>query len=367
MKKFYSWISILNDLFWYRIKNSTCLSVESLAVYRIIIGLFLLSRMPQSYSWISDYPQAFFDPPLFSLASLFSGFPAKGVFYFLDSILIASLFCFIAGIKVRYATILYLIFSIIGQSFKYSFGKIDHDVTLYVLLFCMILSGWGERMALVPDKEAKDKSNISKGLSLFAIVLCFAMFTAGIHKSLSWIDFNTNTSGFISWFNDGYYNLGRRNLLAPYVLYIPKIILEVIDYAAVAFELSPLLFLLISRKAWQTWLLIACVFHLSVAFMLNIFFTANAVAYLVFADYTSLYYRVQPLIDKVYIKLLSLTVLSMVFLYKSYQLIMQNTEDEKGSIGIGVDGYYSLFVMVFATSIFCWSVFQSPKNAYNCK
>jgi hypothetical protein len=69
------------------------------------------------------------------------------------------------------------------------------------------------------------------------------------------------------------------------------------DYAAVALELSPLFFLLHSRKGWRVWLLIVCAFHLVNTLLLNIAFIENTMVYLAFIDFTGLYHKLRSLIS----------------------------------------------------------------------
>jgi hypothetical protein len=172
---------------------------------------------------------------------------------------------------------------------------------LYALLGCMTFSGWGRHLAVLRDKKTKNNSTI-RSLSLLSVLLCFAMFTAGFEKALNWVDFDLKTNGFISWFRLGYYVYDRQFLLSHLVIYFPPLLLELFDYAAVALELSPLFFLLHSRKGWQVWLLIVCAFHLVNTLLLNIAFIENTMVYLAFIDYTGLYHKLRSLVSVSVIK-----------------------------------------------------------------
>jgi hypothetical protein len=108
------------------------------------------------------------------------------------------------------------------------------------------------------------------------------MFTAGFDKALHWINFDLSTGGFLSWFYSGYYILDRKLLLAPLVYRVPPQLFKILDYAAVAFELSPFFFLLAGRTAWRAWLLVAICFHLANALLLNIPFYGQVLVYLPF-------------------------------------------------------------------------------------
>ena len=300
MRRLYTWTNSLNELFWERVVRSTALSAESLSAFRVVFSFFLLvTHTP--FNWIAAAPRALFNPPVLSLANLFDGFPGTAFFIALDAASLLSLVCLAMGIRARTATIVYLLAAIIGQSFQYSFGKIDHPIMLYALLGCMTFSGWGQHLGVLRDKETKSDST-TRSLSLLSVLICFAMFTAGFEKALNWVDFDLKTNGFISWFRQGYYVSDRQFLLAHLVNYFPPLLLESFDYAAVALELSPLFFLLHSRKGWRVWLLIVCTFHLFNTLLLNIAFIENTMVYLVFLDFTGLYHKLRSLVSGFVIK-----------------------------------------------------------------
>ncbi|KAA3438472.1 hypothetical protein [Rufibacter hautae] len=288
MKKLYYLINKQNERFWERIIKSTSSSISSLCAFRIIAGLFILFFSIRTYGWIETIPSILFDPPLLSISNLFSSFPSNGLLQTIDFILLASIICITLGIKARLFTIIFLVLSSLGNSFVYSFGKIDHDILLYIFLMCMSFSGWGSDLALYPDKPVKEET-FYKSLSLLSVFICFGMFTAGYEKALNWVDFDFSTNGFASWIYPGFYQLKRTLALAPYIFTVPFVYLDVFDYAAITFELSGFLFLLASRKAWNLWLLIACVFHLANALFLNIPFTVNLLPYLSFINYSKLF------------------------------------------------------------------------------
>jgi hypothetical protein len=253
------------------------------------------------------------------------------------------------GIKARAATLVYTIGSLIGLSFQYAFGKIDHTILLYAMLFCMSFSGWGTKLALLPDKKVSALS-LSRSLGLLSIFICFGMFTAGFEKALSWIDFNNTESGFAAWFYGPYYNLERKELLAPVVFNIPFSYFDFFDYAAVAFELSPFFFLLHSRKAWLTWLLVACCFHLMNTLLLNIPFSFQWVVYAAFVDFSKLY----NIIKKLSRSLFLIVTFSLFILSISIARIWQTFNFDLSSNILWPDYqlrsnlYFAVFIWVFS-------------------
>ena len=182
----------------------------------------------------------------------------------------------------------FLLVYIAGNSFQYSFGKIDHGgVMLMATLLCFSFSNWGTQNALVPDKPGPFHVHSS---ALLGIVLSFGMFTAGFEKLLSWVDFDLGTNGFLSWFYSGYFSLGRQALLADTVFYMPPFLLEILDYSAVLFELLPFVCLIAGSRFWKGWLLIACGFHMANTSLLNIVFMTHVPIYSAFFLY--------PLLDQ---------------------------------------------------------------------
>src|SRR3982751_4240168 len=101
MKELSRWIEELNNNFWLRVSRSTNQDIKSLCVYRIIAGLFLLTFSYTSISWVGSSPQAFYDPPVLSIASFFSGFPSLGFFKVMELLLILLAVFITLGIKTR--------------------------------------------------------------------------------------------------------------------------------------------------------------------------------------------------------------------------------------------------------------------------
>lgn len=284
----------LNRLFWLRIVNSVTVSIESVCVFRIITGLFLLCCQAATFGWMGHIPKALFDPPLISAAILFRQFPSTPFFITLDLILLICSLCILLGFRTRISIFVYVIASFLALNFAYSFGKIDHSILLYVMLICMSFSGWGTKLALVPDKLKKYDSPV-KSLSLFAFLICFAFFTAGVNKAFHWVNADINRSGSATWYYFNYYFLERNYLLAPYFKNVPWAAFKAMDFATVLFEFSPLIFLLLSKKAWNLWILFVYIFHAFNLAILNIPFFYNAIVYLAFIDYSDLFKKFESM------------------------------------------------------------------------
>lgn len=286
MRKFINLIRPWNTRFWDKVITNTIRSDESLAIFRWIFGFYSLILFTPYYSWISSVPPGLFDPPLFSIAYLFDSFPGGIAFVLSDYICLIAILCITIGVKARLFTVILLLVKIFCLSFFFSFGKIDHNILENILLLCMIFSNWGSNYALIPDKKFSEGLT-NKALSLLAVFICFGMFSAGILKLVIWIDFDFKTSGFLTWYYRGYFNLGRTNFLAPYILELPRFSFELFDYLAALFEVSGFIMLLKSRKSWFIWLMVACFFHLSNTLILNIPFLEHSIVYAAFLNFSS--------------------------------------------------------------------------------
>lgn len=279
MKKILDWIERTIASIWGRIKDHASIDEADTAALRVIFGVYLLfvGGLP-SYSWLANVPDAFYNPPALSLPALFSSFPDGRLLTFVDVLLPLLILGVTAGIKARWCGIAAGLLCFTFNGFSYSFGKIDHGFATILALLLFSFSNWGVRFALVPDRRVSLEAHRAS-IALLAICLAFGMVSAGFDKARQWIDFDLGTSGFLFWFNGGFFTLQRDELLAPMVLKMNPKLFELADYAAVCFELSGFLFLLLGRIPWRIWLVASCAFHLANILILNIAFDAQFLAY----------------------------------------------------------------------------------------
>ncbi len=266
---------------WQRIEETCRNDERSLGLFRIFWGIYILLFFAPYSAWVGLVPQAFYKPPVLSLAFLSPGFPPYWLMLAADLTRIWLLVLITIGIKTRLCTIVLCLLSVISTNFIYSFGKIDHDILVWAVGICLAFTDWGVLYALLPDRPI-NPNVAARALATAGLLIAFAMFSAGFGKALRWINFEFSTSGFVSFFNSGYFTLRRIYLLAPSVPKIAPHLLNIIDYAAVAFELSPFLFLVAGRVGWRFWLLMAAIFHLANALLLNIPFYIHVLVYLPF-------------------------------------------------------------------------------------
>jgi hypothetical protein len=281
-----SWIELLLGRFWQRVAVSTAPATGGLGLLRVLTGLYLLLIVaPYSY-WVGEAPQTFFHPPKLSVMKLLPGFPPTAVMWTVDVVGLSLACLLMLGVYARVTTLAMVVVGVFSSNATMCFGKIDHDGLFWAYLACMAFSGWGQRLALAPDKPV-DPDGPARAMALLGVCLGFAMSAVGVHKAVSWVDFDTSTGGFLGWFAGCYFVLGRRALLAHHMLALPPLGFELIDYAGVVFETSCFVMLLWGRRAWGLWLLVACVFHLINTLTLNIPFLQNLLPYWAFVDFSS--------------------------------------------------------------------------------
>jgi predicted DCC family thiol-disulfide oxidoreductase YuxK len=260
-------------------------TAEGLALSRIFFaGYFLVTGIP-TFSWVSRNPPGFFDPPQLSIANLFATFPPMGVMRTLDLVICVLLIFLLVGIETRASSILLTVAWILGNSFRFSFGKIDHSILAVVTPAVMAFSGWGDTYSIdAKFRKAAPRLN-AWPLTLLALLVAFGFFSGGLPKLLSWVDFDLTTHGVRNWLVSGWYELDRRKLLAPFAMSVHNpYVWEAFDLLAVVFEVG-FLFSLARRGLFRTYLFIAIMFHLVNVLMLNIGFLTLLPVYVVFAPW----------------------------------------------------------------------------------
>src|ERR1700747_361776 len=284
MIRFLTFVERSLAVVWERFEATCNNDARSLGLFRIFWGGYILLFFAPYSAFVSQVPQAFYNPPILSLANLFAGFPPYWLMLGADLVKIWLVVLITVGIKTRWCTITFCLLTFLSHSFLYSFGKIDHDVVLWAVTLCLAFTDWGVYYALVPDRRTDPKVT-RRALATAGVVIAFGFFTAGFEKALRWVNLDLSTGGFLSWFYPLYYLLDRKFLLAPLVFRIPAQSFKILDYTAVAFELSPFLFLFAGRTAWRVWLLVATCFHLANALLLNIPFYVHVLVYLPFITF----------------------------------------------------------------------------------
>ena len=215
-------------------------------------------------------------------ANLLSGWPSYELLWILSVALVVLYLLLLFGFFVPTVSVLISLLLIAGSSLQFSFGKIDHNVLFVLVPLAMARSGWGNRYTLARASEVPNRSGPCLGV--FAIVVGFAMFTAGFQKlTTGWLDIRTQASyGQLIY---SFYSDTRDVLLAPVALHVRSPVLwEGLDYLTVAFEV---LFIVAVIRRWlfRAWIGLALVFHIGTLLILNIGFAWNFLAYLLFVEW----------------------------------------------------------------------------------
>ncbi len=266
-------------------REATWIDSRSLSIYRILFGMLVIFFLLPSYEWLADVPPTFYSPPLLGLANLFSRLPPGWFFTALNMVTIFFACLLTIGLRTRMATWGLLVLLVVGNSFFYAFGKIDHPILLLCILFSLSSSDWGRHWsvdALIAEKLTGKATNRFTDLALLGIFVAFSFFTAGFGKALVWVDLDFGTGGFLAWLFNEYYSAGHTALLASWAVHMPyRWLWEFADIFAVVFELG-FFWALLKRKRWIFWMTLLCLFHLLNTLLMNIAFPVNAVVAMAF-------------------------------------------------------------------------------------
>ncbi|RDV16676.1 hypothetical protein DXT99_02520 [Pontibacter diazotrophicus] len=264
--------------------DSFQLTPESLGLYRILYALFLLIFGVPNFTWISRFPDVFYNPPLLSLHTFFSGFPSYWFLLLVSLGTCISTVLLLFGYKTRLTSILLALFIFTGKSFAYSFGKIDHDFLIWIIPLVMSFSNWGAAYSLDAKLKHQDRVVQNWPVVLLALILSFAMFSAGLPKLLGgWLDISTHAVR--GHFLREFYVNERQDLLAPFFLNLNSaLVWEFFDYAGVFLEVF-FIFAIIRPNLFRFFVICAIFFHVFNYLMLNIAFSINIILYLLFVDW----------------------------------------------------------------------------------
>ncbi len=337
----------LHDELWNRIKKTTEVDKQITDGYLRVFVLFYIAYYFCNEIGHYQLPDGLFNPPRLSLAVFFDSFPSL---WFVNGAHLSILICLVmiaVNVFRKFMTLLCFTLLIIIFNFKYSLGKVDHPILLLMIFLCYGLTNWNS------DKAKGTFLLPIKAETLYAILIAFGMLTAGLPKAANWIDFDISKSGFLGWYYRACFNVSDSlYFLAPYVLKIPQIVIELFDYLAVLFELSPI-FLLFSgkRKWWVIWCLVACVFHLSTTLLLNISFSSHFLVYLPFILPLGLAKRINNLSKaKYFIVVICFSVIQAVlFLLKGTSLFDLYLSDKWGYLLFNLCVWLALIVLAIYT------------------
>jgi hypothetical protein len=254
-------------------------SRESLSLFRLLFATLLLSQGPR-YRWISQFPDSFFNPPPGLTYFFFTGFPSRWFFTTLDVTIIVATVFLVAGRHVTVASMLVTGALLVGNSWAYSFGKIDHDILLVLTPAFLAMANWDGRSPVRPW-----------ALALFAVVIALAMLTAAVPKIMTgWLDTSTHAVFGHAVYN-AIFNARHTPAWEFAMRTLPPFAWELMDYSTVLLELS-FIVAVARRRTFLAICAVACLFHFGVAMIMRIVFLTNVVAYAAFVAWDKIMLRI---------------------------------------------------------------------------
>lgn len=262
-------------------------SAEDLALFRIVFGVYALVATLPAGLW--TLPQAAFSPPV-SVAALFTSFPAPGVMLALNATAMLCASSLIIGLHTAAASLGLACSALVINSFAFADGKIDEGLVIWIASV-LAFSGWGNafsvdaRRAVTPPGESAHRAWL---LALFALLLGFAMFTAGSAKARGgWLRFDTLGTRYHLFWN--YFVTGRKTPLATWAwAHLPRWAWKAADFSTVLWEVG-FVCSVIRKRACLFMGAVGTVFHVGVWLLFDIKIAANVVGYAAFVSWATLW------------------------------------------------------------------------------
>jgi hypothetical protein len=227
---------------------------------------------------------------------LFSDFPPVWIAQAMRLLLIVSLVALLVGYRTRAASLFTGGLLLMGYGFAFSIGKVNHVMLFVLLPFVMSASNWGAAYSIDAHRRSAARQDVHAWpLTLMALLVGFAMFTAGFSKLLGgWLDPTVlATQGH---FLKQFFVSGRQDLLAPIFLSIDSVLFwKALDVATVLFEMG-FLVAAFHPTATRLFAASAVLFHFSTMMMLNISFAIHLVVYAAFAHWTGMDRALSPVL-----------------------------------------------------------------------
>ena len=323
---------------------------RGLALFRITYALsFILLASPR-FLWTVGYPDLFWDPPLpLSLfdcsegayACVIGGFPPLWVTVLLEVLLALSAVFLLFGYRTFYASVLFSVFFVTLNTFRFSFGKIDHGIMFVVTPAILSLSGWGNHFSIDAQRQRGGKRSYpSYCLLVLALALAAGFLSAGLPKAIGWLDFDLRTSGVRKWAVWSYYS----GWLAPVLLKsLGSYLWEIADWLVVLFELG-LAMAAFHGPLFKRFIALAVFFHIANHLVLGIStFWVHFPVYAAFLPWTQVAKQIggtkwEERLSSVF-DVRALLIFSLLFL--PYYFFV-STGAILGFVGIGVQGAKAL-------------------------
>lgn len=352
---------------WYR--QDYNIDSRHLSLFRIFYCLYaiLIQGVP-TYIWLNDNQSIPFFPPKLSLGTLFIDLPPPLIFVIITILVHVLMIFLLFGFLTKFSAISLSTLMLIGHSFKYSFGKIDHDIFFIILPFLLCNSGWGNHISLDTIKYSKKVEPLKKSVRYIALFFGYAMFIAGISKCLGgWLSLDSQAI---------YYYIFLHQISVHQISWFPSLIIkysnfisfEIFDYLIIAFEIG-FLFSVVKPKFFRFFICLAIIFHFTNFIFIGISFLWNIPFYILFINWKNNFS--ESTIDKItfflkpfisYINLFIACILLLIQFFIFYlmdisPLLLQPSSLEVLLSAIDLIEYYNLI----AIPILLILLFLSPK------
>lgn len=258
------------------------LSDRSLAISRIIIAFCLFGSSPR-YLWVGAVPESFYAPPL-GLAMFLSHQPPSWVMWGITAAMKILTVAFLVGWRTRHVGVALALLILVGNSFAYAFGKIDHDILLVTTIVVLSFAGTNRHYAFDASHRSAAGEPPRWPLALHALIVSLAMLSAALPKIASgWLDPSTQSTKGHMVFN--LHASERHTILGQFMTdHGPDWLWECLDWSTIGLECA-LLPAMFSLKAIRVVCALAVLFHAGVYFSMDILFSANLLAYGVFVEW----------------------------------------------------------------------------------
>jgi hypothetical protein len=231
---------------------------------------FLWARGDNGSEYLAELSDNFFSPPMGPFM-VFTGWPTWEVFLLIQLATTVTLIALLLGLQPILSSYLVSFFLIVEAGLRYSTGKIDHDIVLLILPV-LLAKNWGQLLAVFPSTSKPFNPRP------VAWVIGFYYFSSGCIKlSSGYLDLSQQA--IAGWLEFYIVNYGFSGVLATPILSLPNGALELLDWAAVVFELS-MLYLMLKPKLVKFGLILGLMFQLVVYLTFGIDFLKLILVYL---------------------------------------------------------------------------------------
>lgn len=354
---------ILRMIDWWYLQDYKVDS-KHLSLFRIFFCLYTIFFIGiPNYIWVGANHSIPFFPPKISISALFTELPSF-LFFVLISIVIYLLFgLLLFGLFTKPTSIILSILMLTGHNFKYSFGKIDHDIFFILLPLLLCNSGWGNHFSLDATREPKIDSSKKFSIRYIALLFGYAMFIAGVGKYLGgWLNLNSQAV---------YYHIFRYGTFADPTPLASSLVIfclnstwsEILDYLIVFFEIG-FLFAVLNPTIFRFFIGLTLLFHLANFLTLGIGFLYNIPLYFLFINWKRnfTFYRSTRLLNTL-INYKNFTITSLLILGHLFIIYFMNISPSRiqpGSFEIlmvflGWANHYKLIALPILFIMICLS------------